>query len=143
MDARDLDLQAALVDAGDPPLDRDAVLEGLLQLGPRRLAAGAGAPRADAEDQAAGVAVAAGHHRLEPVADGDGQVPLLVAQLVEGDQPLGLGAEVDEGGVLAEADDLALDPIAGLARGAAARRRRRGLLGLEAGEDVGEIFGHG
>jgi hypothetical protein len=104
--------------------------------------AGAGA---HPQQQAAAGLVAAADHALHGVADGDGEVAVLVQQLGGGDHGVGLGADVHEGGLAADGQDAPGHPLAGLGLVAASGG---GLGVFELGEDGAEVgavavLGHG
>src|SRR5262249_7546005 len=78
----------------------------------------------------------AGDRRFESVADLDGEIALGVAELGEIDHPLGLAAEVDEGGRVADLGHRALDLLAD-------RRILAGVLALlllELRQDLAEVL---
>jgi hypothetical protein len=78
-----------------------------------------------AQDQRPGFDIDAGDHRGQLVADREPWIAVVATQVIEIDARLGLAADVDEGLVLADRDDGAVNLIAGLGQG-----RRDGLLGL-------------
>ena len=99
---------------------------------------GALVPAAHAQHHGAGVVVDGDDERLDAVADRGRPLASGVGELDEGDGALALAAEVDEGGLLAEADDGALDLVAGLGPAAILATL---LLLLEGVEERGEIGG--
>ena len=103
--AANLDLVAALHFAFDLAFDRESRLVGALEL----LVGGRAARQAARQHDAAG---GGDDQRLDGVADGDFKHPLVVLQFGNLDHRLALTADVHEGGLVAEADDGALDRLA-------------------------------
>ena len=101
-------LDAALDDAGDQPLDRDAVLEGLDQLGLRLRSL----RHHLAQRDGAGLAAEVDHARLDRVADHHRQGAVLVRQLLALEHALRLAAEIDEDRLGADRHDAPLDHVA-------------------------------
>jgi hypothetical protein len=103
--AGDAHLVPALHHAFDFALNRQARLEGVLEL-----SRGRSASRQFPRERQPG---AGRHHdRLDAVADRDLERPILVFQLVEFDRGLALAADVDERDLGANRDDGALDGLA-------------------------------
>ena len=103
--AVEIDGEAALDLVEDHALDLLVLLEGLLELDPALLAA-----RLVARDDGFAERVLdALEIDLDLVADARRRVAAVIGEFLEGDAPFGLEADVDDGHVLFDRDDLALD----------------------------------
>ena len=136
--AAQVHVESALVDAGDEALDRGALTVRLADL----IREADSFLDATADEEAAIFANGADDVAFQLVAGLNGQLAIFAAQLVERDHRLGLAANVEEGVLGADLDDLALDQLAdfriALGNGA--------LLGAERGlKKLGEglIAGNG
>ena len=127
--ATDIDREAALDDLGHETLDREAEVRRLLELGGRLW------PLAEPRAQHELPTGIRGDARLDRIADLDEELVLVIGDLRALELPFGFAAEVDEHGMFADRDDLALDRVAD-AR--ALGTPRLVLLGVS--EHRGEVF---
>ena len=103
--AVEVDREAALDLVEDDPFDLLVLLEGLFELDPALLAA-----RLVARDDGLAERVLdALEIDLDLVADARRRIAAMIGEFLEGDTALGLQADVDDGHVLFDRDDLALD----------------------------------
>ena len=122
-----VDLDAALVGGGDDSLDREAGLGRLHHRAPVGVDLGLAAAHHHA------ALAALHHHAVDDVAGLELELALVVLQLDGLDHPVGeAGAELQEGHVLADLEDLAGHLLAGLEAAAGARGRCR--VGVHVGE---------
>jgi hypothetical protein len=104
----DVDGQAALDAIDDPALDDAAFLEAVLHVGPDAHARRLGVGEQDVAFEVLGLF----EEHFHVIAHSDGQLPLFVVELGDGDQTFRLVADVDHHGVVGDRHDPALDDLA-------------------------------